>query len=226
MCCIPAAWHSAETEVFKRYLMAGLVALAPLAITLMLASWLVDFANRALRLLPPHLRPDAWAGTHIPGLDVVVALLCVLVVVMLIGALTTNFIGGHVMRWVDALMDRIPIVRSIHSAVRQLMEAMLMGSGKAFREVVLVPFPMQGNWSIGFVTSDARLPVAGLDGQSMVSVFVPTTPIPTSGWLLYVSRADIRALDMSVEEAMKLVLSGGVIAPLGDAMGGNDAKAG
>ncbi len=203
--------------MLKRYLMAGLVATVPLVITMMLVSWLVDFAHRALNWLPPHLRPDAWAGVHIPGLDVIVALLCVLAAVMLIGALTTNFIGGHVMRWVDALMDRIPIIRSIHSAVRQLLEAMLMGSGKAFREVVLVPFPMQGNWSIGFVTADARLPAAGFADKPMVSVFVPTTPIPTSGWLLYVARADIRPLDMSVEEAMKLVLSGGVIAPPADA---------
>jgi len=199
--------------MLRRYLMAGLVATAPLVITMMLVSWLVDFAHRALNWLPPHLRPDAWAGVHIPGLDVIVALLCVLAAVMLIGALTTNFIGGHIMRWVDALMDRIPIIRSIHSAVRQLLEAMLMGSGKAFREVVLVPFPMQGNWSIGFVTADARLPAAGFADKPMVSVFVPTTPIPTSGWLLYVARDDIRPLDMSVEEAMKLVLSGGVIAP-------------
>ena len=209
--------------MLRRYLMAGLVATAPLVITMMLVSWLVDFAYRALNWLPPRLRPDAWAGVHIPGLDVLVALLCVLAVVMLIGALTTNFIGGHIMRWVDALMDRIPIIRSIHSAVRQLMEAMLMGSGKAFREVVLVPFPMQGNWSIGFVTADARLPAAGFTDKPMVSVFVPTTPIPTSGWLLYVARADIRPLDMSVEEAMKLVLSGGVIAPQADVAADADA---
>jgi len=209
--------------MLRRYLMAGLVATAPLVITMMLVSWLVDFAHRALNWLPPRLRPDAWAGMHIPGLDVLVALLCVLAVVMLIGALTTNFIGGHLMRWVDALMDRIPVVRSIHSAVRQLMEAMLMGSGKAFREVVLVPFPMHGNWSIGFVTGDARLPAAGFAGQPMVSVFVPTTPVPTSGWLIYVARADLRPLDMSVEEAMKLVLSGGVIAPPADAVPGTDA---
>jgi len=199
--------------MLKRYLMAGLVALAPLVITIMLVSWLVDFAKRALRFLPPQFRPDAWAGVHIPGLDILIALLCVLLVVVLIGALTTNFIGGHIMRWIDMLMDRIPIIRSIHSAVRQLLEAMLMGSGKAFREVVLVPFPMQGSWSIGFVTADARLPAAGFADRGMVSVFVPTTPIPTSGWLLYVARTDLRPLDMSVEEAMKLVLSGGVIAP-------------
>jgi uncharacterized membrane protein len=201
----------------KRYLMAGLVALAPLVITIMLISWLVNFANRALRWLPPQFNPDIWAGMHIPGLDVLIALLCVLAVVMLIGMLTTNFIGGHVMRWIDALMDRIPIIRSIHSAVRQLMEAMLMGSGKAFQEVVLVPFPLKGNWSIGFVTGDAHLPAEGFSDRKMVSVFVPTTPVPTSGWLLYVARADIRPLAMSVEEAMKLVLSGGVIVPPGDA---------
>jgi uncharacterized membrane protein len=208
--------------MLKRYLMAGLVALAPLVITMMLISWLVDFAKRALRWLPPEFRPDVWAGVHIPGLDVLIALVCVLAVVMLIGVLTTNFIGGHVMRWIDALMDRIPIIRSIHSAVRQLMEAMLMGSGKAFREVVLVPFPMQGTWSIGFVTADARLPAEGFLDRDMVSVFVPTTPIPTSGWLLYLSRADIRPLAMTVEEAMKLVLSGGVIAPLADTRDAQD----
>ena len=203
--------------MFRRYLMAGLVATAPLVITMMLVSWLVGFAHRALGWLPPHLRPDAWAGVHVPGLDVLVALLCVLAVVMLIGALTTNFIGGHIMRWVDALMDRIPIVRSIHAAVRQLLEAMLMGSGKAFREVVLVPFPNDGSWSIGFVTADARLPAADFSDRAMVSVFVPTTPIPTSGFTLYLARVDVRSLDMSVEEAMKLVLSGGMIAPPPDA---------
>ena len=198
--------------MLKRYLMAGLVALAPLVIIIMLVSWLVDFANRALRWLPPHLRPDVWAGVHIPGLAVLIALLCVLLVVVLIGALTTNFIGRHIMRWIDMLMDRIPIIRSIHSPLRQLLRAMLMGSGKAFREVVLVPFPMQGNWSIGFITADTRLPADGFADRDMVCVFVPNTPIPTAGWLLYVARADLRPLAMSVEEAMKLVISGGVTA--------------
>jgi uncharacterized membrane protein len=209
--------------MLKRYLMAGLVALAPLGITMMLITWLVDLANRALRLLPPQFRLDTWAGVHIPGLNVLIALLVVLLVVVLIGALTTNFIGRHIMRWIDMLMDRIPIIRSIHSAVRQLLKTMLMGSGKAFREVVLVPFPMQGNWAIGFVTSETRLPADGFADCDMVCVFVPNTPIPTAGWLLYMARADLRPLALSVEEAMKLVVSGGVIATPADE---HDAKAG
>jgi len=194
----------------RRYLIAGVIAITPVVVTIMLVSWFIGISDRAIALLPHHLQPDALFGFHIPGLGVLLTLLLVIIV----GWLATNFIGSHFMGWIDLLMDRIPIVRSIHSAVKQLMESLLSGSGKAFQRVVLVPFPKDDSWTIGFVTGESTWPTGGeADAELLASVFVPTTPIPTSGWLLYVPVSRLKPLDISVEEGMKIVLSGGMLTP-------------
>jgi len=191
----------------RRYLITGLVVLVPIVITILLVSWLVDMSDRLLALLPQQYQPDALFGMHVPGLGIILALL----VVIIIGMLATNFIGRRLLRWFDALLARVPVVRSIYGAVKQLMEAVLGKGGKAFRQVVLVSFPQPGQWTIGFVTGPAALPVP--DADERVAVFVPTTPNPTSGWLLFVRAADLVTLDMSVEEGMKVVVSGGMLTP-------------
>jgi len=191
----------------RRYLVAGVVVSTPILITFFVVSWLIDISDRALNLLPPSFHAEALFGRHIPGLGVLLTLLGLVI----IGALTTNFIGKYMMRWFDRLLAKVPVVRSIYSAVKQLMEAVLGKDGKAFRQVVLVPFPQKGQWTIGFVTGETSLPVPG--EHPKMAVFVATTPNPTSGWLLFVSESDLIPLEMSVEEGMKVVVSGGMIDP-------------
>lgn len=191
----------------RRYLLAGVAVSTPVLITFFVVRWLVELSDRALGLLPPSFHSEALFGTHIPGLGVVVAL----AVLVAIGALATNFIGKRLIRWFDAILAQVPVVRSVYGAVKQLMEAVLGKGSKAFRQVVLVQFPQPGQWTIGFVTGETSLPLPG--ERPKVAVFVATTPNPTSGWLLFVSESDLIVLDMSVEEGMKIVVSGGMINP-------------
>lgn len=191
----------------RRYLMAGVAVSTPILITFLVVNWLIEFSDRALNLLPPRFHSDALFGVHIPGMGVILALLFL----VLIGALTTNFIGNRLMAWFDAMLAQVPVVRSVYGAVKQLMEAVLGKGSKAFRQVVLVQFPQAGQWTIGFVTGESSLPLPG--EQAKLAVFVATTPNPTSGWLLFVSEDELIELDMSVEEGMKLVISGGMINP-------------
>jgi len=191
----------------RRYLVAGVVVSTPILITVLVVRWLIDLSDRALELLPPAFHSEALFGVHIPGLGVALALTAL----VLIGALTTNFIGHRLMRWLDGLLAQVPVIRSVYGAVKQLMEAVLGRGSKAFRQVVLVPFPQEGQWTIGFVTGETTLPVPGESPK--VAVFIATTPNPTSGWLLFVSQSDLIPLDMSVEEGMKVVVSGGMIDP-------------
>lgn len=191
----------------RRYLMAGVAVSVPVLVTWLVVKWLIEVSDRALSLLPPSFHSEALFGVHIPGLGVVVAL----AILILIGALTTNFIGNRLMRWFDALLARVPVIRSVYGALKQLMEAVLGKDGRAFRQVVLVPFPQAGQWTIGFVTCETSLPVPG--DETKVAVFIATTPNPTSGWLLFVNQSELIVLDMSVEEGMKLVVSGGMISP-------------
>jgi len=198
----------------RKIFFAGLIALAPLVVTVIILRWLLEFSDGLIALLPASWHPSVLLGIPLPGLGVLLALS----LIMLVGVITRNFMDHHGNHWVDRLMDRIPIVRSIHSAVKQLMMALLSGHGKAFKRVVLVPFPKEKGWTIGFVTGQSDLPVAeGYPAMpAMLSVFIPTTPIPTSGWLLYIEESGVRPLDISVEQGMKLVLSGGMITPIHD----------
>jgi uncharacterized membrane protein len=202
----------------RRYLMAGLAVSLPILVTFIIIRWLIELSDSALALLPHRLQPDTLFGAHIPGVGVVLALS----VLILIGALTTNMLGKHLMRWVDALLARVPVVRSIYGAMRQLMDAVLGKGSKAFRQVVLVSFPQKGQWTIGFVTGETSLPVPGESPK--VAVFVATTPNPTSGWLLFVSESELIPLDMSVEDGMKVVVSGGMLAPKRDEAANGESK--
>lgn len=193
----------------RRYLVAGLVASVPIIITVAVMRWLVELSDRAVALLPHKWQPDVLLGFHLPGLGVAMAL----VGLVIIGALTTNFIGNRLMRWFDELLARVPVVRSVYGAIKQLMEAVFGNGGQAFRQVVLISFPQAGQWTIGFVTSDCHMPIPG--DEPKVAVFVPTTPNPTSGWLLFSRQDELIPLDISVEEGMKLVVSGGMISPEG-----------
>lgn len=195
-------------NAFKKYLIAGVVALAPLLVTVVIVKWLIGLSISFSMLLPEAYRPEHWLGIDFVGLDILLAL----AFIVLIGAITTHFIGSSLMHWVDRIMERIPLVRTIHKATRQLLGAIFGDSSRAFQKVVLVQFPGPGQWVLGFVTGQGPLPGQS-DSAPHISVFVPSTPLPTTGWLLFVEESTIKYLDLSVEQGMKLVLSGGVLPP-------------
>ncbi|MEN9545009.1 MAG: hypothetical protein RLZZ598_1842 [Pseudomonadota bacterium] len=202
----------------KKYLIAGLLVWLPLTITLWVLLWVVgllDGVFRALAGVAQTLLPDAAIAViaalmRVPGFGVLVVALLLL----LTGVFVTNFIGAWWLRQWDKLLAQIPIVKSIYSSVKQVSDTLFSSSGQAFREAVLVQYPREGSWTIAFVTGRPGGAVAQhLDPQAHISVYVPTTPNPTSGFFLMLPRADVRPLAMSVDEALKYIISMGVVAP-------------
>ncbi len=195
----------------RKYLFAGVVTLVPLLVVVALINWLIEVSDQTIALLPPEFRPENLFGINIPGLGIILALFFIIIV----GALARHFIGRHVMRLVDKIMGRIPLIRNVYNATRQFLDAIFGDGSKAFKEVVMVPFPHKGCMVMGFVTGDSPLPAMHGSAKS-VSVFVPSTPLPTTGWLLFVEESELQHLDISVEEGMKLLLSGGAVTALKD----------
>jgi len=193
----------------RKWFFTGLIVLLPIFGTLMFMKWLIGLSDRALALLPQTYQPDVMLGFHVPGIGIILAL----VVILLAGMLATNFFGKRLLAWFDAFLARVPVVRSIYGAIKQLLEAVLGSRSNAFRQVVLISFPQPGQWSIGFVTGTANLSLQEGHDPGMVAVFVPTTPIPTSGWLIFVAEKNLQVLPMSVEDGMKMVISGGMVTP-------------
>jgi uncharacterized membrane protein len=202
---------------FKRYLVAGMLAWLPLAVTIAVLVWLLGaidglfstLLNAAQAVLP--VTQTAWLESlrHVPGLSVVV--LAALLVIT--GVLVTNIFGQWMLHRWDTLLQRIPIVKSIYSSVKQVSDTLFSTSGNAFREAVLVQYPRPGSWTIAFVTGRPSGEVAAHLPGEHVSVYVPTTPNPTSGFFLMMPRSEMRALGMSVDEALKYIISMGVVAP-------------
>ena len=196
---------------FRKWLFSGLLVLVPLIITLWVLEWVISTLDQTLHILPAAWQPDQWLGLHVPGLGVVFAL----VVVLAIGALASNFIGNQLVSWWHALLHRIPVVRSIYSGVKQVSDTLFSEKGNAFRQAVLVQWPREGMWSIGFVTgTPGGELLQHLPGEHL-SVFVPTTPNPTGGYFVMLKKSDCIVLDMSVDEALTYVISMGVIVPGG-----------
>lgn len=193
----------------RRYLIAGLVIWLPVWVTLWVIKSIVSLMDSSLSMLPAHYR-NQYLGAHpIPGIGVLISLL----VLMLTGMVGTNFIGKKlIMRW-EAFVARIPLVRSIHTGVKQVLDSLLSSSQQSFRRVVAVEYPRTGLWTIGFVTnSGLTLPASAAD-ETLLTVFIPTTPNPTSGFLVMVPKAHVIALDVSVDEALKMVISLGTVLP-------------
>lgn len=192
---------------FKRYFITGLLIWIPLVITIWVISLLIGTLES---FVPAFLSPQSLFGYRIPGFQ----LLLVLAVVMLSGLLGANFIGRALVdRW-EQLLGRIPLVRSIYHSVKQVSDTVLSSSGQAFREAVLVQYPRQGSWTIAFLTGAPSGEVASKLGGDYVSVYVPTTPNPTSGFFLMMPRQDVHVLHMSVDAALKYIVSMGVVAPV------------
>ncbi|HEY9568776.1 MAG TPA: DUF502 domain-containing protein [Thalassobaculum sp.] len=194
----------------RAYFFAGVLVTAPIGITLYLTWLIIDFIDgQVTPLIPERYNPESYLPFTVPGLGVVVAA----VVLTLIGALTAGLLGRWMVRVSDRIMQRMPVVRNIHSALKQILETVLAQQSKAFRQVVLLEYPRRGIWTLGFITGDTAGEVQSVADQDVLNVFVPTTPNPTSGFLLFVPRSDARVLSMTVEEGIKMVISGGIVTP-------------
>jgi uncharacterized membrane protein len=197
----------------RRWLLAGLLVLLPLMITVWVLNWIVGTLDQTLQILPAQWQPDFLLGVHIPGFGVLLAL----VIVMVIGAITSNFLGRRLMFWWDSLLGRIPIVRSIYSSVKKVSDTLFSEKGNAFRKALLVQWPRPGVWTIAFLTGTPGGDVARHLTDDYVSVYVPTTPNPTGGYFVMLKRSDCIELDMTVDEALTYVISMGVVAPSSNA---------
>ena len=193
----------------KKYLLTGLLIWVPLIITVWVLSVLVGTLDQSLLLLPDAWQPRAWLGFNIPGLGV----LLTLAVVLLTGMLAANIIGQRLVQVWESLLSRIPIVKSLYSSVKQVSDTIFSSSGLAFRKALLVQYPRQGSWTIAFLTGQPGGDVANYLTGEYVSVYIPTTPNPTSGFFLMMPKADVIELDMNVDEALKYIISMGVVSP-------------
>ena len=194
----------------RRYFVAGLLVWIPLGITLWVLKLLVDLMDQSLLLLPERLRSEALFGFHVPGLGIFLTLL----IVISTGALAANFFGRQLLALGHDLLTRIPIVRSIYGGVKQISDTLFSPEGKAFRRAVLVRYPHQGSWTVALVTGSPEHEVADILGREQISVFVPTTPNITAGFFLILPRSETIELDMTVDAALKYIISMGVAEPL------------
>ena len=209
----PKLHWSAEDSFARRlrnYFITGIVVAAPIAITVFLVVKFAYFVAGIFEpLIPTTLVPESYLPFAIPSLGLLVAF----VFLSFVGALTTNFLGRWLIRTSDRVVSRMPVVRSVYGTLKKIFETVLAQSSKSFREVVLIEYPRPGIWAIGFVTGTAEGEIQSITTPELVNVFLPTTPNPTSGFLLFVPRADVLSLHMSVEEGIKLVISGGIMVP-------------
>jgi uncharacterized membrane protein len=196
-------------QLIKRYFITGLLIWVPLAITAWVLALIVGTMDQSLHLLPAAIHPRNVFGFDIPGVGAVLTLL----VIVVTGLLAANFIGQRLVVWWERLLARIPVVNSIYNSVKQVSDTLFSSSGNAFRQALLIEYPRRGTWTIAFLTGTPGGEVLRhLDGEH-VSVYVPTTPNPTSGFFLMLPKADVIPLDMSVDTALKYVISMGVVAP-------------
>ena len=199
----------------KKYLITGLLIWIPLVITLWVLKLVVDALDQTLLLLPPEFRTENWLGLHVPGMGAVMTL----VIVFLTGLFATNLLGARLVNVWHVILHRIPVVNSIYSSVKQISDTLFSSSGQAFRKALLVRWPHDGMWTIAFLTGVPGGDLANHLKGDYVSVYVPTTPNPTGGYFVVVARKDVIELDMSVDEALKYIISMGVVPPTGRSSG-------
>lgn len=193
----------------RRYLIAGLLVWLPVVVTVLILKFLIDLVDRTLLLLPAMVQPETLIGFRIPGLGFLLSG----VVLLVTGMVVTNLLGRNMVKVWEGLLARIPVVRAIYSASKQLTETLFSGTGKSFRKVVMVRYPHSGTWTLAFLTGDGMAEANRKTGRDLVNIFVPTTPNPTSGFFLMVPREDMIELDMPVDVGIKLILSAGAVAP-------------
>jgi uncharacterized membrane protein len=193
----------------KKYFITGLLIWVPLGITAWVLSLIVRSMDQSLLLLPQTIHPEHLLGMYIPGLGALLTLL----VVFLTGLVATNIVGQKMVRFWEGVLARIPVVKSIYYSVKQVSDTLFSGSGVAFRKVLLVRYPHPEAWSIAFQTGHPARDVADMLPDEHVGVFIPTTPSPVNGFFFFVKRSDVIELDMNVDEALKYIVSMGVVAP-------------
>lgn len=194
----------------RGYLLAGILVTAPISITIYLTYIFLTVVDRNVaKLLPADWYNALYGTTTVPGIGLLIAVTGFVV----IGWFATNFLGRLVIRISEYIVDRMPVIRTLYGAIKQIFETIMASQSQAFREVVMLEYPRKGVWSIGFVTGRSEGEVQQLTDDETINVFVPTTPNPTSGYLLFVPKTDLKYLDMSVEEGVKLVVSAGIISP-------------
>jgi uncharacterized membrane protein len=198
-----------QENSMRKYFITGLLVLVPLAITLWVLNLIISTMDQSLLLLPARWQPEALFGVRIPGMGTILTLL----IIFLVGLATRNFVGNKVVWAWELMLTRIPVVSTIYSSVKQVSDTLFSSSGNAFRKAVLVEYPRKGCWTIAFLTGvpggDVRNHLVG----DYISIYIPTTPNPTSGFFLMVPRADTVELDMNVDEALKYIVSMGVVSP-------------
>jgi uncharacterized membrane protein len=211
-----APFHRSLRQRLRSWFFTGLVVFGPVAVTAYVAGFVINTIDNWVKpVLPQSLSPDAYLPVHVPGLGVVIGAIGL----TLLGFLTANIIGRTVVGYSEAMLDRMPVVRGLYKGLKQVFETVFSKSGSQFRKVGLVEFPIQGSWSIVFLSSDPGPIVAGaLPGKKpMVSVFMPCTPNPTTGFFFYIAAEDVIELPITADEAAKLIMSAGLIQPDGQA---------
>ena len=197
-------------NALRKWLLSGLLVIVPVVITFLVLEWVVGLLDQTLQILPMAWHPDRVLGVHIPGFGVILTL----VILLVVGATVSNFIGKKLVQWGDAVVTRIPVVRSIYSSVKQVSDTLFSENGNAFRKAVLVQWPREGIWTVAFVTGAPGGDVATyLREDEFLSVYVPTTPNPTGGYFVMLRKSECVELNMSVDEALKYVVSMGVVVP-------------
>jgi uncharacterized membrane protein len=194
----------------KKYLITGLLIWIPLVITLWVLKAIVDLLDQSLLLLPAAVHTENWLGVHIPGLGAILTI----VIVFVTGVFATNFFGAQLVEIWHEILHRIPVVNSIYSSVKQISDTLFSTSGQAFRKALLVQWPREGMWTIAFLTGIPGGGVARHLPDDCLAVYVPTTPNPTGGYFVIVKRKDVVELDMTVDQALKYIISMGVVPPL------------
>jgi uncharacterized membrane protein len=193
----------------RRYVIAGLLVWVPIVVTVLVVRFILDLMDQTLLLLPAAARPEALFGFHIPGLGLLLALLLLIST----GMLVSNIIGRSLVGLWEDLLNRIPFVRALYSGVKSFSTTILSNQGNSFKKVMLIEYPRKGIWSIGFQTAGDVPLISAHTGEPQVCVFIPTTPNPTSGFIMMVPRSQAIELDMSVDAAMKMIVTLGVVVP-------------
>lgn len=207
--------------LFRRYLLAGILVTAPISLTVYFTYLFLSFIDyQVAQILPDRWYEELYGHTTIPGVGLLIAV-CFFIIV---GWLATNILGRIVIRVSEYIVDRVPLIGKLYGAIKQILETIMASQSQAFRDAVMLEYPRKGIWSIGFVTGRTEGEVQDVTQEETINVFVPTTPNPTSGYLLFVPKKDLIYLEMSVEEAVKLVISGGIIAPGKNGNGSGKSK--
>lgn len=199
--------------MLRRYLIAGLLIWLPLGVTLLVFKLLVGLVEQLINVVPAQYHPEVLLGVEIPYFNVLLTLIAMFVVMLITGLVVTNLFGRKLVKIWESLLGRIPVVRSIYQSAKQVVETVFSSTGKSFRKVLLIEYPRKGLYTLAFQTGSSAGEVQAKTGEEVTTVFIPTTPNPTSGFIILVPTKDVVELDMNVDEALKMVISLGMVEP-------------